>query len=131
LPQQRFKGRVERIGIESDRVTEERRIWVKCTDCPAAFHLGEQAEVLITVATLPRARLVPETAVQSFDGAKGAVWVVENGRLARRTVAFSYRTEDARFVVAPGAADNLAIVTEAGTGAAEGRPARVIESGKP
>ena len=56
LPHQVFPARVVRIGIESDRVTEERRVYVKCEQCPVRFHLGEQAEVLITVATLPKAQ---------------------------------------------------------------------------
>ena len=34
LPQQMFHGRVARIGIESDRVNEERRIYVVCDDLP-------------------------------------------------------------------------------------------------
>ncbi len=91
-----FPARVVRIGIESDRVSEERRVYVKCEQCPVRFHLGEQAEVLITVATLPKARLVPETAVTGYDGTKGTVWTVENGRLKRRVVSFGHRTEDAR-----------------------------------
>jgi HlyD family secretion protein len=33
-------AQVVRIGIESDRVSEERRVWVKCEKCPPSFHLG-------------------------------------------------------------------------------------------
>ncbi len=55
LPQQVFDARVVRIGIEGDRVSEERRVYVKCVQCPPRFHLGEQVEVLITVATLDSA----------------------------------------------------------------------------
>jgi HlyD family secretion protein len=126
LPRQTFKARVERIGIESDRVSEERRVYVKCEQCPPSFHLGEQAEVLITVAKLDKARLVPEIAVQGFDGAKGTVWIVENGRLKRRTLPFRHRTEDARLEVADGAADQIQIVSEIGSGFREGRPAHIL-----
>ena len=77
LPQSKFQGRVTRIGIESDRVSEERRVWVSCKDCPAAFHLGEQAEVFITVGTVTRGLLVPEAAVQGFDGATGRIWTLD------------------------------------------------------
>lgn len=34
LPQMTFSGSVVRVGIESDRVNEERRVYVACTDCP-------------------------------------------------------------------------------------------------
>ena len=43
---------------------------MKCEQCPVRFYLGEQAEVLIQVATLKQARLVPEAAVSGFDGAR-------------------------------------------------------------
>lgn len=33
LPQQTFTGRVVRVGIESDRVNEERRVYVGCENC--------------------------------------------------------------------------------------------------
>jgi hypothetical protein len=73
-------ARVVRIGIESDRVTEERRAYVRCEQCPASFYLGEQAEALIQVATLAKARLVPEAAVSGYDGTKGVVWTIDGGR---------------------------------------------------
>jgi HlyD family secretion protein len=120
-----------RIGIESDRVSEERRVYVKCEQCPVRFHLGEQAEVLITVATLAKARLVPEAAVSGYDGAKGTVWTVENGRLKRRLVSFGYRTEDSRLEIKGGVPDGAVVVTEVGTSFQEGRAARAkLEGGK-
>ena len=80
-----FAARVARIGIESDRVSEERRVWVKCEVCPPAFHLGEQAEVIITTGVLPEALLVPEMMVQGFDGRSGSVWVADKGVARRAT----------------------------------------------
>lgn len=131
LPQQRFEAKVVRIGIESDRVNEERRVYVKCEQCPPQFHLGEQAEVLITVAHLDQALLVPEAAVQGFDGTTGMVWTVESGQLERRVLIFRYRTEDARLEVVGGLPDGAQIVAAPGTGFREGRAARVVaETGK-
>jgi HlyD family secretion protein len=52
-PDLHMKAKVVRIEIESDRVNEERRVYVRCGGCPLTFHVGEQAEVVITVATLP------------------------------------------------------------------------------
>lgn len=131
LPNQAFPARVLRIGIESDRVSEERRVYVKCEQCPVRFHLGEQAEVLITVATLAKARLVPESAVSGYDGAKGTVWTVEDGRLKRRVVTFGHRTEDSRLEVRGGIPDGAAVVTEVNASLQEGRAARVTQEGKP
>ena len=130
LPNQAFPARVVRIGIESDRVSEERRVYVKCEQCPVRFHLGEQAEVLITVATLARAILVPEAAVSGYDGSKGTVWTVEDGRLQRRLVSFGHRTEDARLEIRSGLPEGAAVVAEAGASLQEGRAARATQEGK-
>ena len=64
LPGRRFQGRIERIEIESDRVNEERRVDVAFDQIPRDYHLGEQAEVYITVIRLPQALLIPEAAVE-------------------------------------------------------------------
>jgi HlyD family secretion protein len=130
LPQQVFPARVVRIGIESDRVSEERRVYVKCDVCPVRFHLGEQAEVLIQVATLEKATLVPESAVTGFDGRKGTVWTVEDGRLARRAVSFGHRTQDARLQIVGGLPDGALVVTEISATLQEGRSARALAETK-
>jgi HlyD family secretion protein len=125
LPHAVFLGSVARIGIESDRVNEERRVWITCTDCPKQVFLGEQAEVRITVATLDRALLVPEIAVEGFDGDKGRVWVVRNGRLAQVPLIFGHRTEDGRVEVASGLPDGAQIIASPIKGLTAGRLARV------
>ena len=131
LPNQAFPARVVRVGIESDRVSEERRVYVKCEQCPVRFYLGEQAEVLITVATLPKARLLPEAAVTGYDGSKGTVWSVENGYLKRRLVSFGYHTEDARLEVRNGLPDGAEVVTQVGPSLKEGRAARAVPEARP
>jgi HlyD family secretion protein len=128
LPHDVFSGTVARIGIESDRVNEERRVWITCTDCPDQIFLGEQAEVRITVATLDSAILVPEIAIAGFDGHQGRVWVVQDGRLAQMPVIFGTRTEDARVQVVSGLPDGAQIVVSPVSGQAEGRLARITGS---
>ena len=130
LPQQVFAAKVVRIGLESDRVSEERRVYVKCDVCPLRFYLGEQAEVLIQVATLEKATLVPETAVTGFDGSRGTVWTVEGGRLARRVVSFGHRTQDSRLQIVAGLPDGALVVTEISAGLEEGRSARTLAEAK-
>lgn len=124
LPGTPHAARVVRIDIESDRVNEERRVYVACDQCPERFHLGEQAEIVITTGTAEHALLVPEMAVEGFDGAAGRVWTVEEGRLQRRRVTFGRRTLDGRLEVVnglPPAAQVLA--TPPAAGATEGRRA--------
>ncbi|MCC0065240.1 MAG: efflux RND transporter periplasmic adaptor subunit [Defluviimonas sp.] len=125
LPHEVFGGKVDRIGIESDRVNEERRVWITCDRCPAEVYLGEQAEVRITVATLPEALLVPEIAVRGFDGHRGRVWIVQDGRLAETEVIFGHRTEDARVEIVSGLPQGAQVVAAPVKGLSEGRMARI------
>jgi HlyD family secretion protein len=125
LPQQRFRGRVARIGIESDRINEERRVNVTCDDCPEAFFLGEQAEVFITTATLREALMVPETLIHGFDGMSGTIWTVEDGRLRRRPVKFGARSLDGRVQLTDGLPPGAIVPAAILPGFREGRAVRV------
>ena len=97
---------------------------------PGSLPLGEQAEILITVATLPTARLVPEAAVTGYDGTKGTVWTVENGRLKRRIVRFGHRTEGSRVEIRDELGEGIEVVTHVSEALREGGAARAIREGK-
>jgi HlyD family secretion protein len=118
---------VVRIGLEADRVTEERRVFVRCSACPVAPIIGEQAEIIIETARLPRARLVPEAAVHGFDGVSGTVWTIENGRLAQRRIRFAARLIDARLAITDGLPQDVPVATVVGAGFVLGRAARVAD----
>lgn len=128
-PQDAFTGKVARIGLESDRVTEERRVFIKGDNPPPRVFLGEQAEFWITVAQLDKALLVPEAAVTGFDGRQGRVWTVESGSLRRRLVKFRHRTEDARLEIVGGLPDGARVVARVEKGFREGRSVSVNEAG--
>jgi HlyD family secretion protein len=130
-PQDEFTGQVVRIGLESDRVTEERRVYIKGSNPPPRVFLGEQVEFLINVANLDKALLVPEASVHGYNGREGTVWTVEDDQLRRRLVKFRHRTEDARLEIVDGLPNRARVVTHIKTGFREGRAARVDESAKP
>lgn len=121
-----FAGKIARIGLESDRVTEERRVYVTCQDCPAEMVVGEQAEVVIETGRLAKARLVPENAVHGYDGVAGVVWVIDGGQLDQRRVRFAARTMDARVAVTDAVPETVAIATTVGAGFSVGRAAAVV-----
>jgi len=131
LPRRLLQGHVARIDIESDRVTEERRVYVAFDPGLVNFHLGEQAEVFVTTAVLDRALLVPATAVEGFDGSRGTVWTVENGKLHRRKVSFGHRTLDARLEIVAGLPRGARVLTTLPPGLREGRAARLLEKASP
>lgn len=47
--EQKYAGTVQRIGVVSDRITEERVVYITLEHLPAPFSLGEQAEVQINL----------------------------------------------------------------------------------
>ncbi len=128
-PQETFTGTVARIGLESDRVTEERRVFIRGDNPPPRVYLGEQVEFWITVARLDEALLVPEAAVRGFDGRQGTVWTVESGRLNSRLVSIGHRTEDSRLEIVGGLPEGASVVSRLQNGFREGRAARVGEAG--
>lgn len=123
-PQAEFQGIIARIGLESDRVNEERRIWLTCTDCPQPMYLGEQAEVRITTGNRNSALMVPEVAITGFEGHRGRVWLVRDGRLEQVELTFGARDDRGRVEVTGSLPDDAAIVAQIPQGATEGRRAR-------
>lgn len=126
LPNSQFQGKVVRIDIESDRVNEERRVYIQCTDCPEQFHLGEQAEIFIQTAMLEEALLIPETAIDQFNGANGSVWVVEKGRLQQQSVTLGHKILDGRVEIIDGLESNMQVVTNLFKGMRKGRKASIV-----
>lgn len=117
---------VVRIGLEADRATEERRVYVRCLACPTVPVIGEQAEVVIETGRLSAARLVPEAAVHGFDGAFGTVWTIEQGRLTQRRVRFAARLMDAQLAITDGLPADVPVAVRVGAGFAPGRAARPV-----
>jgi HlyD family secretion protein len=127
-PQAEFNGTVARIGLESDRVNEERRVWLTCADCPEPMYLGEQAEVRITTGRRQSALMVPEVAISGFDGHRGRAWLVLDGRLKQAELTFGARDDRGRVEVTGGVPDGALVVALPPRGVDEGRFARVREA---
>ncbi|KAB2884240.1 MAG: HlyD family efflux transporter periplasmic adaptor subunit [Albidovulum sp.] len=126
-PAAEYHGTVARIGLESDRVNEERRVWLTCADCPVEMYLGEQAEVRILTGTRDRAMMVPEMAITGFDGFRGTVWTVQDGRLRRAELIFGARDDKGRVEMIGGLPEGAEIVALPPGGVDEGRLARVAD----
>lgn len=130
-PARRVEAEIVRIDQENDRVTEERRVYVRCRACQAEHqirYLGEQAEVEIVKRILPEAIAVPAAAVAGFNGQTGSVFVLANGRLARRDATFSDVLLDGRLVLSTHLRPGESVVTSATPGLREGRAAKIVDS---
>ena len=124
---------VVRIDQENDRVTEERRVYVRCRDCGTQHQLrvlGEQAEVEIIKRTIPAGLFVPLRLVEGYDGRSGVVWTVENGRLAQRRLQLGDRLLDGRAHVLSELPAGVSIVTDERRGKRLGRAARAVATGE-
>jgi HlyD family secretion protein len=130
-PAKRIPGHVARIEIRSDSVNEERLVDIAFDHIPANIHLAEQAEVVITTATLPHAVAVPESAIIGLQGGRGTVWTVENGRLAQRQVTFGQQLLDGRLPILEGLPAGAAAVSATVSGLRIGRAARIAETPRP
>jgi HlyD family secretion protein len=121
------EAEIVRIDQESDRVTEERRIYVRCRACRPEHlirYLGEQAEAEIVKKIVPSGRFIPMRLVEGYDGRSGVVWVIEAGRLAKRRVPLGERLLDGRIQIAADVPAATQIVIEDRSDLQEGRAAR-------
>lgn len=132
-PNVEVEAEVMRIDEENDRVTEERRVYVRCKACKPGHlvhHLGEQAEVEIVTGKIPEGLFAPLYAISRFDGRSGEVWLIENGRLTRRKLALGERLLDGRVRIAANLPKDSLVVAERYTSRfQEGRAARSKDGG--
>lgn len=124
-PDSRFESEIVRIDQENDRLTEERRVYVRCRVCNPQHqlrYLGEQAEIEIVKKAIPSGLFVPLKFVEGYDGRSGTVWVLRDSRLARQRVQIGERLLDGRVQITselPGP-----VVIDDRTDLREGRAAR-------
>jgi HlyD family secretion protein len=125
-----YQAEIVRIDQESDRVTEERRVYVRCRACEPQHQLrflGEQAEVEIVKAIIPSGLFVPLRAVEAYDGRSGTIWLLQDGRLARRKVELGEHLIDGRVRITTELTG--ALVTDDRADLREGRAARAAGHG--
>lgn len=79
VPGASLPGKVVRIDLQSDALTEERIINVAFDPAPAQLYLGELAEVTIRLPGAKGVLVVPRAALTQHQGTPG-VWRIEQGR---------------------------------------------------
>lgn len=129
-PDNTYETEIVRIDQENDRVTEERRIYVRCRACNPQHQLrflGEQAELEVVKKVIARGLFVPLRAVEGYDGRSGTVWTLKNGRLAKQRVQLGERLLDGRVQVTSDA--EAQIVIDDRNELREGRAARAVAKG--
>ena len=102
-------GKVERVDIISDAVTEERIVNVSFTTDRPGTSIGEYAEVTIKLPDLNNARTIPSAAVKRIDKQDG-VWVLQNKGIQFRPVKIGAATMDGRTQILDGLRDDDTVI---------------------
>ena len=129
-PARSIEAEVVRIDQENDRLTEERRVYVRCRVCNPEHqlrYLGEQAEVEIVKTVIASGLFVPSKSVQGYDGRSGEIWLLQDGHLARKRVQLGERLLDGRIQILSELQGQIVIDDRADL--REGRAARSLDSG--
>ncbi len=107
VPGSALPGKVVRIELQSDALTEERIINVSFDPAPAQLYLGELAEVTVRLPGAKNVLSVPRAALTQHQGKVG-VWRIEQGRARFHPVQPGVQTpERVQIVSGLGAGDRL------------------------
>lgn len=108
-PQSPIAGKVARVDMVSDAVTEERIVNVSFTTDRPGVSIGEYAEVTIKLPDLNNARTVPSAAVKRVDKQNG-VWVLQNKEVQFKPVRIGASTMDGRTQILDGLGDDDEVI---------------------
>lgn len=126
-PRSSFAGKVARIEVNSDSVTEERIVQIAFDQPPAALSVGEMAEVTIQLPGVRSVLALPTAAVQRIQQQTG-VWRIENGKAAFTPVKTGIQTLDGRTQVLEGLKQGDRVIHHAPQEIHAGDRVRAVES---
>ena len=126
-PAQPLPGKVARMELQSDSVTEERLVQISFDALPTGLSLGELAEVTVMLPATARAPVLPNAAIRRV-GDKAGVWRLEGGKLHFVPVRLGQSSLDGQVQVLEGlkAGDEVVVYSEKELSA--GTRIKVVES---
>ena len=112
-PAQPVAGKVARIELQSDSVTEERLVQISFDALPTGLSMGELAEVTVMLPATARAPVLPNAAIRRV-GDKAGVWRLEGGKLHFVPVRLGQNSLDGQEQVLEGlkAGDDVVVYSE-------------------
>ncbi|MDR3565297.1 MAG: efflux RND transporter periplasmic adaptor subunit [Negativicutes bacterium] len=123
-PDAPIPGKVVRLEVQGDNVTEERFVNVMFNEVPNIIPLGELAEVTIDLPPVSDALVVPAAAVKRLNKQYG-VWIAENGLIHFQPVTVGVQTLDGKVQILEGLKQGESIVTHSPKQLTEGLRVRV------
>lgn len=97
----RLPGKVVRVELQGDSVTEERIALIVLDALPVGIAVGELAEVTLKLPATARAVLVPTAAIRRIDGQTG-VWIQDTAGLRFASVRTGQASLDGQVQVLDG-----------------------------
>jgi HlyD family secretion protein len=108
-PASALHGRVARVDLQADSVTEERLAMIALDQLPEGTAIGELAEVTLTLAPTARSLVIPNAAIRRVNGQLGA-WALQDGKLKFAPLRLGSTGQDGRVQVLEGLARGDRIV---------------------
>ncbi len=100
-PDKQLAGKVVRLEVQADSVTEERFVNVAFNEAPGVLPLGELAEVTISFPPVANALVVPAAAVKK-QGKQNGVWLLEGNALRFQPVEIGAQSLDGKVQIIKG-----------------------------
>ena len=126
-PQAQFAGKVARIQLSSDSVTEERLVELTFDQPPPGLSVGELVEVTIQLPVTRAALALPTAAIHRL-GQETGVWRIEGGKTAFTTVKTGIQTLDGRTQVLDGLKQGDVVIHHTPQALREGMRVREVQS---
>jgi HlyD family secretion protein len=125
-PGESFAGKVARVELLADSVTEERLALVAFDAMPVGVSVGEMAEVTLALPATVERLLLPNAAVVQHQGRTG-VWRLVNGGLAFAPVTLGAQGLDGTVQVLEGLNEGDTVVQYSQTALKPGARIAVVE----
>ena len=112
-PDKQLAGKVVRLEVQADSVTEERFVNVAFNEAPGVLPLGELAEVTIDLPPVANALVVPAAAVKK-QGKQNGVWLLKGSTLRFQPVEIGAQSLDGKVQVLKGISlqDNVVVYSQ-------------------
>ena len=112
-PDKQLAGKVVRLEVQADSVTEERFVNVAFNEAPGVLPLGELAEVTIDLPPVANALVVPAAAVKK-QGKQNGVWLLKGSTLRFQPVEIGAQSLDGKIQILKGISlqDNVVVYSQ-------------------
>lgn len=125
-PHQKYQGKVVRLDVQGDTVTEEKFVNVQLENGATRMGLGDAADVTIALPKAENAIYVPAAAVKNENGASH-IWLVQNGRVVRREIVTGVQTRDGVVEIASGLTEGETVVVHSKSILTDGAKVRLVK----